>query len=76
MDRLEIAKNFKKELRELLEKYHASIDVGYADCSDTHGMYDEHMMISFGDPSGKRQDFGIRVCDNWYIDANELKEDR
>lgn len=38
---------FKKELKELLNKYDASIKLGFADCSDTHGMYDERIEVSF-----------------------------
>ena len=59
---------FKRELRELLEKHGASIEVGYADCSDTHGMYDEHMAVSFkGGKSHRISEFG------WGLDAGDLK---
>lgn len=37
--------DFKKELSTLCTKYDASISVGFADCSDTHGMYDECINI-------------------------------
>lgn len=60
--------NFKRELRELLQKYNASIEVGYADCSDTHGMYDEHMAVSFRNGKSERlTEYG------WGIDAGDLK---
>lgn len=38
---------FKRELKELLNKYDASIQLGFANCSDTHGMYDERIEVSF-----------------------------
>lgn len=63
------AADFKRELRALLEKYGASIGVGYADCSDTHGMYDEHMTVDFDDRTS------VTVCHGWGIDASDLKED-
>lgn len=63
------ADEFKSELRALLLKYGASIGVGYADCSDTHGMYDEHMTIDFDDRTS------ITVCDGWGISVSDLKSD-
>lgn len=63
------AADFKRELRALLEKYGASIGVGYGDCSDTYGMYDEHMTVDFDDRTS------VRVCDCWGIDASDLRED-
>lgn len=62
------AADFKRELRALLEKYGASIGAGYGDCSDTHGMYDEHMKVDFDDRTS------VRVCDGWDIEASDLKE--
>ena len=60
---------FKDELRALLEKYGASIDVGYADCSDTHGMYDERMEVSFNHDRSV-----FRIADNWGLDASDLRQ--
>lgn len=38
-------KEFKNELKLLLEKYNVYIGLNFADCSDTHGMYDERIVI-------------------------------
>lgn len=39
--------NFRKEFKALLEKYNASIDFSCSGCSDTHGIYDEKMIVCF-----------------------------
>ena len=39
--------NFITELKALLEKYNASIGWECAECSDTHGIYNEHMVIEY-----------------------------
>ena len=39
---------FINELDEFLKKYNASIQWGCAQCSDTHGIYGEHMTITNG----------------------------
>jgi hypothetical protein len=40
-------KNFKKELKDLLNRYNASIEFGCSDCSDLHGVYDAKMVVHF-----------------------------
>lgn len=37
---------FIDELDALLKKYNAAIEWGCAQCSDTHGIYDERMTVS------------------------------
>lgn len=56
---------FKKELRELLSKYDASLRVLYDDCSDMHGVYGEHMAVELDG----RSHF---LCDHWGIDVSDL----
>lgn len=62
---------FKHELCVLLKKYSASIGVGYADCSDTHGMSGEHMVIEFDNDYRK----SVTICHGWGISAYDLEDD-
>lgn len=59
--------NFKKELKELLEKYNASIDVCYDSCSDMHGVYDEGIEVSFEDDNSS-----FKLVNDWYISVEQL----
>jgi hypothetical protein len=51
-------RDFKKELRALLEKYEAAIYVDYSDCSDMHGVYDQNMTVSFRRGKAKQLTYG------------------
>lgn len=57
---------FKAELKALLEKHNASIAWGCGPCSDTHGIYDEHMSISIGSLSED-------VCSGSTLGAQDLE---
>lgn len=59
-------KLFKQELKELLERYEACINVDYADCSDMHGVYGEAMIVEI---KGKT----YKICDDWRITPYHLK---
>ena len=59
--------NFKKELKQLLKKYNASIYFNCGENSDTHGLYDEKMVI---DIDIDNKDFF--ECDGWVIDQSDL----
>jgi len=60
--------DFKVELRELLQKYNASIDVDFAACSDLHGVQGEGMILSVhGEPEHEI------IIDGWGIIASDLK---
>lgn len=37
--------NFKKELFDLIERYNVSVEFTCEDCSDTHGLYGDHIAI-------------------------------
>ena len=41
-------KEFKKDLKEVLAKHKASISFSVSDCSDTHGLCDEQMVVDIG----------------------------
>lgn len=59
---------FKKELKELLEKYNARIDWNCADCSDLHGVTGESMGVYFMDTGKSKQ-----LCEGSSVDAYDLK---
>ena len=60
-------KEFLKELHSLLEKYNASIEWKCSDCSDLHGVYDNHLEINLNDTK--------TICfdDDW-VDSNDVKK--
>ena len=62
---------FAKELQVLLEKYDVSIGFGVGECSDTYGLYGEHMLI---EPTHRQeQGWQIKIT-GWVISADDLKE--
>lgn len=60
-------KEFLREFKDLLLKYNADIGWTCADCSDTYGLYDDHLYISM---------FGQEDIDLYSnsIDYNDLDE--
>lgn len=61
-------KEFLKEFKDLLLKYNADIGWICADCSDTYGLYDDHLYISM--LGQKDIDFYNNSID--YTDLDEL----
>lgn len=59
-------KQFKKELKELLEKHNVSISADCADCSDLHGVYQEHISIY----NGKEEE---TLCEGWDLEADDIE---
>ena len=57
---------FKKELKELLAKYDATIAFECGECSDLHGVYDEKIVAEVG---GKE----ITLSDGYYVQSSDLK---
>ena len=62
-----MVKEFKKELKELLKKYNATISLGYDPCSDTFGMYDVRMEVYFYDKKKT-----VELADGYSVDACDL----
>ena len=58
-------KEFLAKLKDLLQEYNASIDWTCSDCSDLHGVYDDHLEITIGDKT-------IFKAENSYISSREL----
>lgn len=61
--------SFKKELKELLEKYNAAIGFECADCSDLQGVYDERIVVTVIDGKKEKE---IMSINGYYIDKNRL----
>lgn len=59
-------KQFIKELKELLLKHNARISTGYADCSDTYTMYDEHIIVTVDKEKEER------ICDGWSMSTFDI----
>jgi len=70
------AKQFKKELKELLNKYDATIGFSVGEGSDTHGLYDEQMEVDFYGvmPSGRFKTIieTSKLSDGWGVHKSDL----
>ena len=62
---------FRAELKALLTKYNTSIYFSVSSCSDTHGLYDEKMVIIHRVP-GTFNDIDILEVDGWGINAGDI----
>ena len=77
-DKVSTLNEFKKELKALLDKYNASIEVGCSDCSDLHGVYDKHLLVTVPPiMEGKSASQGIPkvLCDGWELYEDEIELD-
>lgn len=62
---------FLKEFRALLEKYNVGISFSVDECSDTHGLYDEKMIVYHTIPGTyKNEDW--MVVEGWGIDKSDF----
>lgn len=71
MDEQEI-KQFRAELKALLEKYRVSISFSVSECSDTYGLSGEKMVISHRPDPKSFREVDIVEIRGWVIDAFEL----
>lgn len=60
--------NLKKDLLQLFMKYNISIGFSCADCSDTYGLYDDHIVIQEND-SRKN----VLETDGWWLGISDLR---
>lgn len=65
------AENFLKELSDLLEKYNAVIGVDMDECSDTHGISGEKVVISIKE-EGRSNYTDVFETHGWRIDASDF----
>lgn len=62
-------KVFKRELKNLLKKYNATIGFSVSDCSDTYGLYDEKIICSLRDFNNENE---ITLVNGWVLDKSDL----
>ena len=72
-------REFLIKLQALLKEYDASVCWGCDDCSDMHGIYDEHMYVDVGDGfkmEGKRMKEVRTIVNNYgcYVTHQTIKE--
>ena len=61
-------KEFLKEFKELLLKYNAEIGWTCGDCSDTYGLYNDHLYITmYGQKDIDFESNGIDITDINYL---------
>lgn len=63
---------FLAELKSLLEKYNADISFSVGSCSDTHGLYDEKMVISRRPDPNSWKEIDIISVNGWGISSTDL----
>ncbi len=59
--------DFVLELQELLKKHNASIGFSCGEHSDTHGLYDEKLLIDIGNTT-------VFEVEGWWLDGDSLNE--
>lgn len=62
---------FLKELKDLLMKYNVGISFDVSDCSDTHGLSGEKMVVYHKDPSSFKTENWL-VVDGWFINEGDI----
>ena len=63
---------FLKEFKALLEKYNVGISFSVGDGSDTHGLYDEKMVVYHTIPGTFKDEDWLEV-NGWSIDISDMK---
>jgi len=63
---------FIKELKDLLTKYNASIELVLDESSDTHGIHGEHMCVSYRTHPKEFRFETKKLADGFGVDANDL----
>jgi hypothetical protein len=52
-------KEFKNKFSNLLNEYGAEISFDFADCSDTHGIYDPKIVVTIRDPDNFKKEIVV-----------------
>ena len=60
-------KDLKKDLLQLFMKYNVSIGFTCADCSDTYGLYDDHIVIQ---DNNSREN--VLETDGWWLNISSF----
>jgi hypothetical protein len=66
---------FLKELKALLKKYDVTIGFSVSECSDTHGLHDDKLVIEHKpDPTKYTFETWLEV-DGWWLHEDDIKVD-
>ena len=65
---------FLKKLKALLEEYDVSIGFSVGSCSDTHGLYDERILVDHRVSKDSFKEETWLSVDGWWLDANDIEE--
>lgn len=60
-------KEFKNKFSDLLTEYGAGISFDYADCSDTHGIYDPKIVVTIRDPNNFKKEIVVIESDGYTL---------
>lgn len=66
----ETLESFKKELKELLIKYNATIEFSVGEGSDTHGLYGEKIEVGLKTHTSKYEYFTL--SEGWCVGKSDL----
>jgi len=64
---------FLKELKELMTKYNVSIGFSVGECSDTHGLYDEKILIDHRPDKNSFKEVTWLKTPGWWLSANDIE---
>ena len=60
-------KEFKTKFSDLLNEYGAEISFDFADCSDTHGIYDPKIVVTIRDPDNFKKEIVVIESDGYRL---------
>ena len=64
---------FLKELKALMKKYNVSIGFSVGDCSDTHGLYDERLVIDHRIKEGSFKEETWLEVNGWWMNSTDIE---
>ena len=67
---------FLQKLKALMEEYRVSIGFSVGDCSDTHGLYDEKMVITHRIHPNEWGEEDWLTVDGWDFSSRDIGESK
>lgn len=64
---------FLRELKALMKKYDVSIGFSVGSCSDTHGLYDEMLVIDHRIKEGSFKEETWLTVDGWWMNSTDIE---
>ncbi len=64
---------FLRELKALMEKYDVSIGFSVGECSDTHGLYDEKLVIDHRLKKGSFKEETWLTVHGWWMGSTDIE---